>query len=209
MVRVDNVPLLLRPLFWLYSWFCALLLLAYTRLVHATCTITFNQPSPPGNCIYCIWHESLAPFFCVYNDMSNQVWMNHPAWFMKPIHILLRLSGVKHLCLGSTGNSGKEAMAGVISFLNKGYTTTIASDGPAGPAHQLKPGVLLMSAETGVPVIALRFVCNHSMRLCGWDKKIVPRLFSTIKVEYSMPIIVQPDRMEVAQKAIEDWLNFA
>ena len=128
MVRVDNVPLLLRPLFWLYGWFFSLLLYMQTRLVHATCTITFNKPAPVSNCIYCIWHESLAPFFCVFTNMNNQVWMNHPAWFMKPIHIVLRMSGVKHLCLGSTGNSGKEALAGVIDFLNKGYSTTIASD---------------------------------------------------------------------------------
>ncbi|MDB5283411.1 MAG: hypothetical protein JWO06_2486 [Bacteroidota bacterium] len=134
--------------------------------------------------------------------------MNHPAWYMKPVHVLLKLTGVSKLCLGSSGNSGKEALADVITYLKQGYSTTIACDGPAGPNHVLKPGVLLMSRDAGIPVIALRFTCSSFFRLGKWDKKFVPMPFSQIVVEASPPVFVTNDNFDDSDKLITDWLNF-
>ena len=209
MTRVDNVPLLYRPFFYLYGWVFGVALFLFTLLIHYSCRIRYvgtDLKSQP-NYILCIWHESLAPFFSVYTDMSDQIWMNHPAWYMKPIHVLLKLTGVKHICLGSTGNSGKEALANVISYLRKGYNTSVACDGPAGPAYDLKPGTLLMSIDTGVPVIPLRFECSRFFRLGGWDRKILPLPFSEIVVYAGAPVIVTQENFDNSHKEICDWLN--
>lgn len=211
MRRVDNVPVLLRPLFYLYGWSFGLLLYAFSWLLHRTCRIEWRGTPLKGQPQYIlsIWHEALVLFFAVFIDMSDQVWMNHPAWYMKPIHVLLRLTGVQHICLGSSGNSGKEALANVIGYLGKGYNTSLAVDGPAGPYHELKPGCLLMSRDTGVPVIALRFECSRYRRLSGWDRKIVPYPFSTITVTASEPWIVADENMQECHDRITAWLNGA
>ena len=210
MVRVDTVPLLLRPFFFLFGWSLGFLLYAYTWLIYHTCRISFTGADirAQPNYILCIWHESLAPLFAVFPDMKNQAWMNHPAWFMKPVHILLKLKGMKRLCLGSTGNSGKEALAAVNGFLKAGLSSSIAIDGPAGPLHQLKPGVLLMSRDTGTPVIPLRFICSRTTRLGGWDKKVVPLPFSTIEVQAGGPVWVNAENMDSSAGQITSWLNF-
>ncbi len=211
MTRVDTVPLLWRPLFYLYGWIFGLLLYVFSYTLHLTCRIRWegSQLKQQPHYIFSIWHESLVPFFAVFIRMSDQVWMNHPAWYMKPIHVLLRLTGVQHICLGSSGNSGKEALANVITYLRDGYSTSLAVDGPAGPYHELKPGCLLMSRDTGTPVIALRFECSRHWRLNGWDRKVVPYPFSTITVSASEPWIVTDENMQECHDRITVWLNGA
>ncbi len=133
--------------------------------------------------------------------------MNHPAWYMKPVHVLLRLTGVKHICLGSSGNSGKAALEKVIDYLRDGYSTVVAADGPAGPPQELKPGVLFMSRDAHLPVIPLRFSCNRSTRLGGWDRKFVPALFSEITVHVGEPVQVNVANMEKSKTTITKQLN--
>src|SRR3954464_10880999 len=142
MLRVDNIPWHLKPFFLAYGYSIGMLMFLWARLIKATCTIKFAGAALPKDAavVYCIWHHDLLPYFAVFSKGNKQVWMNHPAWYMKPVHVLLHLTGVEHICLGSSGNSGKEALANVTSYLKQGYSTTIASDGPAGPPQELKPG---------------------------------------------------------------------
>lgn len=185
------------------------MLYLFSLLNHYTCRIRYEGEDLRSHPHYilCIWHDTLVPFFSVFVNMDDQIWMNHPAWYMKPIHVLLKLTGVKQICLGSSGNSGKVALTNVINLLKQGYSTTVAIDGPAGPNHILKPGVLLMSLDTGVPVIPLRFECSRSFRLGGWDKKIVPLPFSTIIVKVGTPIYVREENFEKSKQAVTERLN--
>jgi lysophospholipid acyltransferase (LPLAT)-like uncharacterized protein len=146
-------------------------------------------------------------YFAAFSSVKKQVWMNHPAWYMKPVHVLLRLTGVEHICLGSSGNGGKEALENVIMYLNEGFSTTIASDGPAGPPAILKPGVLWMSRDAGVPVVPLRFSCSHASRAAGWDRKNIPGLFSKITVHVGESIFVNEANLADSADAITRHLN--
>ncbi len=133
--------------------------------------------------------------------------MNHPAWYMKPVHLLLYLTGVEHICLGSSGNSGKAALEKVIGFLKQGYSTTVACDGPAGPPQELKPGALFMSRDAQVSVVPLHFSCSKTWRLGGWDRKYVPCLFSEITVDVGEDVQVNIENLEASAIAIEKHLN--
>ena len=120
---------------------------------------------------------------------------------------MLRMTGVEHICLGSSGNSGKAALENVISYLKQGFSTTIASDGPAGPPQILKPGVLWMSRDSNVPVIALRFSASRGIRLGAWDRKFVPALFSKVMVEVSDSIQVTDSNIDAATELITRHLD--
>jgi lysophospholipid acyltransferase (LPLAT)-like uncharacterized protein len=208
MMRVDTVPWYLRPFFLLFGYGGGLFFYVYCGLIHLTCSIRFmGAPIPAQPAIYCIWHRDLVLYFGVFNSVKKQVWMNHPAWYMKPVHVLLRWRGVEYICLGSSGNSGKEALENVISYLKQGYSTTIASDGPAGPVQVLKPGVLWMSRDAHVPVVPLHFSCSSGTRLGGWDGKVLPRLFSEITVTVGESIQVNESNLEASGKAIAKHLD--
>lgn len=209
MLRVDNVPWYLQPFFLIYGYSIGWWFYLFSKLKMFTCKIKFaGAPMPKGiPVVYCIWHEDLLSYFTVFNKVEKQIWMNHPAWYMKPVHVLLRLSGVEHICLGSSGNSGKEALAKVIGYLQQGYSTTIASDGPAGPAYELKPGVLFMSRDANVPVVPLRFECGRYSRLGNWDRKVVPAFFSTITVVVGEKTLVTDSNFENSAAAIKKHLD--
>jgi lysophospholipid acyltransferase (LPLAT)-like uncharacterized protein len=210
MLRVDNIPWYIKPFFLLWGHAMGLLLYFWTLSIRLTCKIKFTGAPLPANgspVAYCIWHKDLALYFAVFNKVNNQAWLNHPAWYMKPIHVLLHLTGVEHICLGSSGNNGMAALENVIGYLKQGYSTLVACDGPAGPAYQIKPGVLWMSRDAQIPVVPLRFNCKRGMRLGGWDKKFVPFLFSEIIVEVGPNIQVTENNLEVCSDAIELFLN--
>lgn len=209
--RVDNIPFLLKPFFLLYSYATASLLFAVQLILFLTCRIVKEgeeHPSPFRNHIYCAWHEDLLPYFITYiHYREPYAWINHPLWYMKPIHIVLSWMGMKKLFLGSSGHGGKDAMLQVVEDLKSGYNTFINPDGPGGPYHVLKPGVLNMSRLSGIPIVPIRFELSNYFRLKGWDKKKVPLPFSTIKVVYGKAVAVSDFNLQDASKAITVFLG--
>lgn len=122
---------------------------------------------------------------------------------MKPIHLLLFFIGNKKLALGSSGNSGKEALQIVVEHLKMGYNTAINPDGPAGPLKELKQGVLDMSAESGVEVVPFKIVTPISWTLkFTWDEKRIPMPFSKIIVEYGNPVKVTKENYSEAREQL-------
>jgi lysophospholipid acyltransferase (LPLAT)-like uncharacterized protein len=210
MRRVDNIPWHLKPFFLVWGYISGWTLYAWALLIRLTCKITFEGeplPARQQSVVYCIWHRDLALYFGVFNKVSKQVWLNDPAWYMKPVHVLLHLTGVEHICLGSSGNNGKAALENVIGFLKQGYSTVVACDGPAGPPMQLKPGVLWMSRDAGIPIIPLRFSYSKATQLGGWDKKIVPLPFSKITVIVGAGIQVTDANFNISAFKITAILN--
>lgn len=158
--------------------------------------------------IYVFWHENLPLYFLTHLRISEpQVWMQHPALFMTPVHAMLRLMGVRHLAFGSTGNDGRKALVTVIARLKEGYSTVITPDGPRGPVKQLKPGVFIMAAESGLPIVPMTFESTSFWTLPTWDRKKWPRPFSRITIEYRAGIMVNDAQDPIIWKGIENALN--
>ena len=120
--------------------------------------------SKNSNHIFSLWHGFVplgltvaTPKIPAVLDRAPQAWMQHPVWYMKPIHVLLRLMGVKKIILGSSGHSGRDAADLLVDYLRLGYSTVINPDGPDGPALVLKKGILHLSLKSKVPIVPLRF----------------------------------------------------
>ncbi len=134
----------------------------------------------------------------------RDVWMNHPAWFMKPIHIILRWKGVEHIVLGSSGNAGREAKERVDDYLRSGYSTCMAVDGPAGPPLVMKHGALQMALATGVPIICLEYIPQKQWVLgFTWDKKVVPVPFTKTTIKVHGPFYVDAQNYNTQAPLIE------
>lgn len=146
------------------------------------------------NHIYAFWHENLPLHFTANLRIKDpQIWLQHPMLFMKPIHVCVKFMGVKELAYGSSGNKGKNALERVLQQLRNGYSTMINPDGPAGPIKKLKPGVLIMAKETGVPIIPITMDASPKWVMNTWDKKKQPLPFSKIRIEYHEPIYIRGD----------------
>ncbi len=208
--RVDNIPLSLKPPFWLYGYVLGFLLYVFIMLMRVTCRIRFEGEGSLRNhpAILCCWHENVPSCFVVSHRFPQPLaLLNHPAWYMKPIHIMIRLLGVKRLVLGSTGHHGKEAASQVASFLNQGYSTVIMPDGPYGPPKELKKGALHMAVQSNVPLVGVQFGLSKAYVLRSWDRKRFPYPLSQITVSYSQPIYVRSDNLEEKARELAEALG--
>ena len=201
------MPLVLRVPFLIYGyvlgflWFMSLLLLRLTVAVRVTGTQNLSADS---NYIFCLWHESgplsfqwWTPRLPAYLRHRPHAWMQHPAWYTKPVGVFLSLIGVRRFVLGSTGHGGRRAADELVTFLQNGYSTVIAPDGPSGPARILRKGVLHIALQSGVPIVPLHVSATRCFRSrSSWDRKMQPLPFSTINVVVGSPIVVTNSTFE-------------
>jgi len=202
--RVDEVPIIIRPQFLLYGYGLGLLLFFYLLTLRVTTKVKIvgrEKLTKNSNHIFCLWHSyvpsaliSATPLIHAVLDGAPQVWMQHPVWYMKPIHVLLRLMGVKKIILGSTGHSGRDAAELLVDYLRLGYSTVLNPDGPYGPPFVLKKGILHLSLQSNVPIVPLRFSSSSYRELKTWDRKKFARLFSTIEMKIGEPLFVTSDK---------------
>ena len=191
---VQDAPRLLKLVFTVYGWILALLWFTTALIWRSTLRIRIegkeNLEGRP-NSIYVFWHENLPMYFLIFLKVNGpQIWLQHPLLFMKPVHVMLKLMGVKELVYGSSGHNGKAALARVVAKVKEGYSTVITPDGPRGPLKKMKPGPMLLAADTGVLIVPMTYSCSNAWILNTWDKKILPQPFSAIKVRYGKPVVV-------------------
>ncbi len=183
MLRVDRLPFFLQWPVAVFGYVIAGWLWFYLGFVRLTCRVQLPERPLPPHAVFCTWHENLPAYFVTFPDLSRQAWLNHPAWFMKPIHVLLRMQGLKHLFLGSSGHGGQIALEQLQQQLKQGFSTSLNPDGPAGPPFTLRPGALRLSEAAGIPVVALRYRVQPAWRLGGWDRKWLPMPFGRLWME--------------------------
>ncbi len=203
--RVDDVPWPLAPLFHLYGYGVGAVLYALVRVLRALVRVQWDDGERAAGAgrILCAWHENVVLYFIVRPPLAGQVWINHPYWYMRPVHVLLGWSGVERVIPGSTGAGGRAAADELAVALADGGSTAMFSDGPAGPAHVLKKGVLHLAARTGLPVVPLRFELSREVRLPGWDRKRLPLPGARVRVTCGAPLTVRSDALDNAQHALE------
>ncbi len=210
--RVDSLPLALRPLVWLYGYGLGLAWYAYYLVQRLTTRVRIEgaeRIDPTASLIFCHWHGMIPlNFQCSVPRIPRvlagrpHVSMQHPLWFMKAVHVMLRLMGVKQLALGSTGHEGRHAADELVGYLRSGYSTMLFPDGPAGPPRVLKRGVLHIAAQSGVPIVPLRLEATRCVTLNTWDSKQFPLPFSTIRIRIGAPIAVPAGELERAEREL-------
>ena len=207
--RVDTVPLAWRPVFYLCGFGFGFLLYAYFLLQRLTVAVEVEGKenlTADSNYIFCQWHDSVPLAFQInvprlrsYMRQRPHAWMQHPSWYMKPIHVLLGLIGVEKIVLGSTGHRGRQAADELVELLRRGYSTVVLPDGPGGPPRMLKRGVLHMALQSRVLIVPLRVTASRYVRSKSWDRKRHPLPFSRVKLHVAAPIRVTEGTFQEAE----------
>ena len=215
--RVDNVPLLLQPIFYLYGYGLAALLFFALFVWRLTINVEIrgrDNLRRYSNHIFCLWHNvvplsflNAVPHIPASLDNNSYIFMQHPSWYMKPIHVLLRWMGVERIILGSTGHSGREAAEQVVKYLRNGYSTVLIPDGPHGPPFLLKKGIFHMALQSGVPIVAMQLRASKFFELTTWDRKRFPYPFAKIRMEIGDPIHITEDTFDEAYSLITKKLG--
>ena len=208
--HVNEVPLILKPIFYLYGYGIPFVLFLYFLFVHFTSRIVITgqkvfEDNP--NCIICFWHSFICLYFTVFYKNRHHVWLQHPTWYMKTSHVMLRFVGVKKIILGSSGHSGRKAADELVTYLKNGYSTVILPDGPSGPPFQMKKGIFHIALQSNIPVVPIRFEAKPCFVSPNWDHRRWPIPFSEIKIIVEEPIHITENNFKWAYHHVSSILK--
>jgi len=83
---------------------------------------------------------------------------------------------------GSSSRKGATAMRQLGDMIAAGRDLAITPDGPRGPVYQLGPGIVFLAQRSETPVLPMNMEYSSCWRLKSWDRFILPKPFSTVRV---------------------------
>jgi lysophospholipid acyltransferase (LPLAT)-like uncharacterized protein len=88
---------------------------------------------------------------------------------------------------GSSSRMGASALLELSEILASGRDVLLTPDGPRGPAYELGQGIIFLAQKTGAPVVPINMEYSSCWRLKNWDRFIIPRPFSKVRVILGQP----------------------
>jgi lysophospholipid acyltransferase (LPLAT)-like uncharacterized protein len=150
-----------------------------------------RRVSAPGHVIFAFWHGRQFPL--VY------------AWRKRGVAILTSLSkdgtlqsmvlgGLGyHIVRGSTSRGAVRGLVGMIRTVRAGRDAAFAVDGPRGPYHEVKHGVLYLAARTDLPVVPITSAARGFRTFeRAWDRYMLPWPLTHCVVAYGPALTVPP-----------------
>lgn len=108
---------------------------------------------------------------------------------------------------GSSRRKGARAAIGLIDGLRSGLLPALAVDGPRGPLHEVKEGVVYLAGRLRVPIVPVAARAKRHWTLeQSWDKLIVPAPMTDALILYGEPITVNgtsADEIKSKRKELE------
>jgi len=106
---------------------------------------------------------------------------------------------------GSSARGGLQALLNLMNVVKNNNNAAIAVDGPRGPYHKVKPGIILLAKKTGAVIVPYAIQCDKKIVFKkSWDKSEIPLPFSSVHAIFSEPITISPN---ASKEDMEKWNN--
>ncbi len=168
--------------------------LAYCLIKMITKTLRIERRVHPDaqklespNYLYSCWHGDL---FLVLQEFSNEpiCLMTAPSWAAEILTGVLLRFGYQ-VVRGSHKKQAVKAMLEMTHILKKGYIGALALDGPSGPLHRSKPGMIFLAQRLNLPIVPIATSAEHAWVFNStWDKFYIPKPFSRCALVIGKPI---------------------
>lgn len=161
-----------------------------------------------GHVLFAFWHGRQLPL--VYRWRAHDIAILTSLSKDGALQSLV-LSGLGyHIQRGSSSRGGVRGLVGMIRALQAGRDGAFAVDGPRGPLHAIKPGILYAARKTGFPIVPISVGARSVRRLDrAWDRYLLPRPFTRTVVAYGPPIPVPADASDEDLERISGVLEAA
>jgi lysophospholipid acyltransferase (LPLAT)-like uncharacterized protein len=181
--------------FWLAGWAGW----AVIRLLMATVRIEVvdggdhqarlvQEGAPP---ILMSWHGHLLPLIYHHRNQGAVALASEHRDGEYITRVLARLGfGAAR---GSSTRGGSRGLRDLVKAARAGRILAITPDGPRGPRHRVKGGALVAARLTGRPILPMVAVASRGWNLCSWDRFLVPKPFSRVRIIYAPPFTVPRD----------------
>jgi lysophospholipid acyltransferase (LPLAT)-like uncharacterized protein len=146
-----------------------------------------RRPDLGERYIYAIWHENIL--LPLYQFSRADVWVilsrHGDGELLNEVGRHIGLKAVR----GSTNRGGVEAIRQMLRVAQRAHVA-ITPDGPRGPRRKIQPGLVYLSARTGLPLVPTAFGYHRPWRLNSWDRFAIPKPGTLGTCVTGMPIRV-------------------
>jgi lysophospholipid acyltransferase (LPLAT)-like uncharacterized protein len=156
--------------------------------------------------IFSCWHDELLMIPLVYCGPGASVLISAS----KDGELISRT--VKHLGIsavrGSSSRGGRTAFRELLSLTKESFDLGITPDGPRGPRHQLKDGVIQLARLSGRPVVPVSYMCSKGHRFASWDRFLLPLPFGRAVFSYGEPLFFdREERIEQGRVRLAEAMS--
>ena len=88
---------------------------------------------------------------------------------------------------GSSSRKGAAALRQLAEIIASGKDAVITPDGPRGPAYELGQGIVFLAQLSGSAVVPINMEYSSCWRAKSWDRFILPKPFSRVRVSFGKP----------------------
>lgn len=108
------------------------------------------------------------------------------------------------------GSATRGAVGGFLRLIGayrQGYNLAVVPDGPRGPRHTAKAGVIRLAKATGAPIYPVSYAASRAVRLRSWDRLLIPLPFARVVVLVGEPLVVarhcEREQLEERRRSLE------
>jgi lysophospholipid acyltransferase (LPLAT)-like uncharacterized protein len=159
--------------------------------------------------IFVFWHGHLLPLVHHHRNEGIVVLVSDHADGEYVTRVILRhgFGAVR----GSSSRGGVKGMKGAVRAGRAGNDLAFTPDGPKGPRHEFKAGALMAAQLTGFPLISIGVGADRAWYLKSWDRFMIPKPFSRLRLRYGPPRWVPRDAsgddLETVARELEEELK--
>jgi lysophospholipid acyltransferase (LPLAT)-like uncharacterized protein len=150
--------------------------------------------------IYAFWHEGLLAPIKTKPKIRVLISQHTDGEFIAQICQHLGIGVIR----GSTARGGCQALLAMIRDQDESAHLGITPDGPRGPRRVLKPGVVMIASQSGLPIVPVGIGFTRAWRFGSWDRFALPVPGSTLLGVVGEPICVPRD---LDRGALNQWVE--
>jgi lysophospholipid acyltransferase (LPLAT)-like uncharacterized protein len=135
--------------------------------------------------IFVFWHGHLLPLVHVHRNEGVVVLVSEHK-DGEYIARVIRRHGFE-TARGSSTRGGVKGLKAILRAARDGRDLAFTPDGPRGPRQGFKRGALMAAQLTGLPLITVVVGADRAWHLKSWDRFMVPKPFSSLRVRYGEP----------------------
>jgi lysophospholipid acyltransferase (LPLAT)-like uncharacterized protein len=172
----------------------------------------FNYLEQGGRVLICGWHQQFFAGVSCFGKYRKY----EPALMSSKSHDGQIAAGIAgragfHTVWGSSSNSARAALKGMIRRLRDYRLAAHILDGPQGPAGEVKLGAIAIARGASAVIVPGVVIADRAWYLHSWDRFMIPKPFSRVTVKY-LPKIELPAAMDKAEfenqrKKLEDVMQ--
>ena len=209
----ETRPFSLRQkiLLWLISWASYLAIAVIGPTLRYS--ISWEEPPTPPDAtyekpvIYSFWHRAVfaGAWFWRKTGIAVMVSRSFDGEYIARTIEKFGFVAVR----GSSSRGGAPALLGMKTQLDQGLPVVFTIDGPRGPKYVAKPGPVLLSRASALPMAAFYVALSDAWVLNTWDALMIPKPFSKALVRFSAKIQVTAQADDAQMAAFHRQLQAA